>query len=71
MDTEPSLLERVLMDKMPYPMLKSKGKSCMVLDPSHVKQLSLIHVCKIGLTEDEGHNIDFSKIFFPFSEMEY
>jgi hypothetical protein len=29
--------------------LKSKGKSCMVLDPSHVKQLSLIHVCKIGL----------------------
>jgi hypothetical protein len=51
MDTEPSLLERELMDKMPYPMLKSKGKSCMVLDPSHVKQLSLIHVCKIGLKE--------------------
>ncbi len=37
------------MDKMPYPMLKSKGKYCMVVDPSHVKQLSPIHVCKIGL----------------------
>jgi hypothetical protein len=31
-------------------MLKSKGKTCMVEEPSHVKQLSLIHVCKIGLT---------------------
>jgi hypothetical protein len=51
MDTGPSLLERELlcMDKMPYTMLKSTEKSCMVLDPSHVKQLSLIHVCKIGL----------------------
>jgi hypothetical protein len=28
-------------------MLKSKGKTCMVNGPSHVKQLSLIHVCKI------------------------
>jgi hypothetical protein len=30
-------------------MLKSKGKTCMVKEPSHVKQLSLNHVCKIGL----------------------
>jgi hypothetical protein len=30
--------------------LKSKGKTCMVEEPSHVKQLSLNHVCKIGLT---------------------
>ncbi len=30
-------------------MWKSKGKTCMVEEPSHVKQLSLNHVCKIGL----------------------
>jgi hypothetical protein len=30
-------------------MLKSKGKTCMVEEPSHVKQLSLNHVCQIGL----------------------
>jgi hypothetical protein len=28
---------------------KIKGKTCMVGEPSHVKQLSLNHVCKIGL----------------------
>ncbi len=31
-------------------MWKSKGKTCMVEEPSHVKQLSLNHVCKIGLS---------------------
>jgi hypothetical protein len=30
-------------------MLKSKGKSCMVDEPSPVKQLFLNQVCKIGL----------------------
>jgi hypothetical protein len=30
-------------------MWKSKGKTCMVVKPLHVKQLSLNHVCKIGL----------------------
>jgi hypothetical protein len=30
-------------------MIKSKGKTCMVEEPSNVKQLSLNHVCKIGL----------------------
>ncbi len=30
-------------------MLKSKGETCMVEEPTHVKQLSLNHVCKIGL----------------------
>ncbi len=30
-------------------MLKSKGETCMVEEPSNVKQLSLNHVCKIGL----------------------
>jgi hypothetical protein len=29
-------------------MFKSKGKTCMVEEPSHVKQLSLNHVSKIG-----------------------
>jgi hypothetical protein len=31
-------------------MLKSKGKACLVEEPSNGKQLSLNHVCKIGLT---------------------
>jgi hypothetical protein len=30
-------------------VLKSKGKTSMVEEPSHIKQLSLNHVCKIGL----------------------
>jgi hypothetical protein len=30
-------------------MLKSKGKTCMVEEPSDVKQLSLNQMCKIGL----------------------
>jgi hypothetical protein len=35
--------------KRTIPTLKSKGKNCMVEEPSHIKQLSLNHVCKIGL----------------------
>ncbi len=35
-------------------MLKRKGKTCMVEEPSHVKQLSLNHVCKIGLNHAEN-----------------
>jgi hypothetical protein len=31
-------------------MFKSKGKTYMVEEPSQVKQLSLNHECKIGLT---------------------
>jgi hypothetical protein len=30
-------------------MLKIQGKTRMAEEPSHIKQLSLIHVCKIGL----------------------
>jgi hypothetical protein len=30
-------------------MQKNNGKTCMVGEPSHVKQISLNHVCKIGL----------------------
>ncbi len=37
------------MVKLPYLCEKSKGKTCMVEEPSHVKQLYLNHVCKIGL----------------------
>ncbi len=37
------------MVKLPY-LWKSKGKTCMVEELSHLKQLSLNHVCKIGLT---------------------
>jgi hypothetical protein len=33
-------------------MYKIKGKTCMVGEPSHVKQLSLNHMCKIGLNRD-------------------
>ncbi len=36
--------------ELTIPMLKSKGKACMVEEPSHVKQLSLNHVSKIGLS---------------------
>jgi hypothetical protein len=36
--------------KITIPMLKSKGKTCMVEEPSHVKPLSLNHMCKIGLS---------------------
>jgi hypothetical protein len=36
------------MVKLPYLQYVKKG-NCMVEEPSHVKQLSLNHVCKIGL----------------------
>jgi hypothetical protein len=47
------LKENSSMVKLPY-LCKKKGKTCMVEEPSHVKQLSLNHVCKIGLTLDFG-----------------
>jgi len=31
--------------KLPY----CKGNTCMVEEPTHIKQLSLNHICKIGL----------------------
>jgi hypothetical protein len=40
---------------------KSKGETCMVQEPSHVKQLSPIHMCKIGLTCE--YLCEFSKTF--------
>jgi hypothetical protein len=45
------LIENSSMDKITIPMFKSKGKTCMVEEPPHVKQLSLNQVCKIGLIE--------------------
>ncbi len=43
------LKENFSIVKLPYLCKKSKGKTCMVGEPSHVKQLSLNIVCKIGL----------------------
>jgi hypothetical protein len=51
------LEENSSMVKLPYFMLKSKGKPCMVKAPLHVKKISLNHVCKIGLkkgVKEEG-----------------
>jgi hypothetical protein len=36
---------------------KRKEKTCIVEEPSHVKQLSLNHVCKIGLKSMIGTRI--------------
>jgi hypothetical protein len=38
------------LDGVGYTSPQNKGETCMVQEPSHVKQLSPIHVCKIGLT---------------------
>jgi hypothetical protein len=38
------------MVKLLYLCGKARGKTCMVEEPSHVKQLSLNHRCKIGLS---------------------
>jgi hypothetical protein len=44
------LEENSCMVKLQYiHILKSKGETCMVEEPSHVKELSLNHICKIGL----------------------
>ncbi len=57
------------MANLPWPvlnMLKSKGKTDMAEEPSHVKQLSLNHVCKIGFTknEDEQSRGQTKKLLF-------
>jgi hypothetical protein len=41
-------------------MLKSKGKTCMVEEPSHVKQLSQSQVWKIGLKPVQYYLYKFS-----------
>ncbi len=43
------LEENFSMVNLPYLCKKIQGKTRMAEEPSHVKQLSLIHVCKIGL----------------------
>jgi|LakMenEpi03Aug12_release.lakeMendotaPanAssembly.Ray.scaffolds.fasta_scaffold1953053_1 hypothetical protein len=43
-------------------MLKSKGKTNVVEEPSRVKKLSLNHVCKIGL------NGLFTKVVWLFRD---
>jgi hypothetical protein len=42
---------RIVKLKLPYLCKKEKEKMCMVEEPSHVKQLSLSHVGKIGLIQ--------------------
>jgi hypothetical protein len=42
---------------------KNKGETCLVQEPSHVKQLSPIHVCKIGLRN--AFSIPGFDIFWP------
>jgi hypothetical protein len=32
-----------------HPLLQAKGKARMAEEPSHVKQLTIHHMCKIGL----------------------
>jgi hypothetical protein len=52
-------------------MLKNKGKTCMVQEPSHVKQLSLNHVCKIGLTEQSSQSYKIPKMKPPFQAQNF
>jgi hypothetical protein len=44
-------------------MRKSKGENFMAKEPSHVKQLSLNHVCKIWL---RSFGVGVFKIFFVY-----
>jgi hypothetical protein len=46
-------------------MLKSKGKTCMVKEQSHAKQLYLNHLCKIGLKLLEMFSIYVCAYFSP------
>ncbi len=55
------LKENFCMVKLPYLCKKSKGKTCMVGEPSHVKQLSLNNVCEIGLKG--SHRMGDGRIF--------
>jgi hypothetical protein len=50
-------------------VLKSKGKTCMVEEPSHIKQLSLNHVCKIGLKDDMNGFPSTLNIYFISSRI--
>jgi hypothetical protein len=43
-----------------------KGKTCMVEEPSHIKQLSLNHVCKIGLSLNNIQYINVSCLLIDF-----
>jgi hypothetical protein len=48
-ETFTHLEENFSMVKLPYLCKKFQGKTRMAEKPSHIKQLSLIHMCKIGL----------------------
>jgi hypothetical protein len=48
-------------------MLKSKEKTCMVEEPSHVKKLSLNHMFQIGLNDlVERNNKSKTGIIYSF-----
>ncbi len=49
-------------------MFKIQGKTRMAEKPSHIKQLSLIHVCKIGLKQNKSFLFPLSFfLFYIFS----
>ncbi len=50
MAAQPSpIWKRTLVCLNYHTYVKSKGKTCMVQEPSHVQQLPLNHMCKVGL----------------------
>jgi hypothetical protein len=57
-------LEKNEYGQIAMPTLKIKGKTCMVENPAHVKQLSLIHMCKIGL-KGIKNSIHIGRAFLP------
>jgi hypothetical protein len=62
------LEENSTMVKLSYMCKKSKGKTCIVEEPSYVKQLSLYHVCKIGLIVFTWHNCQCGTMFYGLIE---
>jgi hypothetical protein len=56
------ILQKILLSSYGYitiALLKSQGKTCMVEETLHGKQLSLRHVCKIGLKRGREANVKY------------
>ncbi len=49
-----------------YLCQKAKIKNCLVEEPSHVRQLALNHVCKIGLMSFYKKNVSTGGLAQPF-----
>jgi hypothetical protein len=58
------LEENFSMVKLPF-LCKNKGKTRTVEEPSHEKELSLTHMCKIGLTWKFPVEV---KVILPFKK---